>query len=326
VKTQTHPAVPLVVDYETIRVREAAILNVHHSANTQINYRSGWKHFELWCAAAGVPALPATPGSVRNFVTWCIAEGYRLETIIVRTSAISYYHHLSGAVSPVDESVRSYITQAKRHTREQPRGVTAVTADMVRRIAYKLSNNSDDPIAVRNLAMILLCFAAGWRRSELVSLQMSDVRYTPQGVTLWLRSSKTDQIGEGRLVGIHPGSNELTCPIAALDKWLALRGCWDGPLFVRFTPGRERKLTHRGLEPSGSKLYYLLKQALRQIGENPKNFGAHSLRSGMITEAAQHGASEHSIMQRTGHRSSEMIRRYIRPATAFAFNPMRGVL
>ncbi len=93
---------------------------------------------------------------------------------------------------------------------------------------------------------------------------------------------------------------------------------------MKATP--QGKLTRDALDPSGEVIYTALKKLVEEIGENPKHYGAHSLRSGMITEAARHGASETAIMQRTGHRSSQTLRRYIRPATAFDFNPLANVL
>lgn len=73
-------------------------------------------------------------------------------------------------------------------------------------------------------------------------------------------------------------------------------------------------------------LWLAVKRAIEGIGDNPATFGAHSLRAGMITEAAKHGASELSIMRRTGHKQSQTLQRYIRPACAFDFNPLKDVL
>jgi integrase len=187
-----------------------------------------------------------------------------------------------------------------------------------------LNRFPDTAAGKRNRAMVLVAFAAGWRRSEVTRLWFSDLRFAPQGIELFLRASKTDQMAEGRIVGIQPGDNPATCPIAALKVWLAVRGTWEGPLFPRITPRQE--VSRDPLGRRAEAMHIALRRALQAIGEDPKFFGAHSLRAGMVTEAAKNGASEAAIMQRTGHKCSATLRRYIRPATAFDFNPLKGVL
>jgi integrase len=170
--------------------------------------------------------------------------------------------------------------------------------------------------------MILLCFALGWRRSELASLDLRDVRWVKEGIVLWLGKSKTDQQGLGRSVGVQRGSRILTCPLRALDEWLAIRGRWSGPLFTR-VDGRDRMVRNR-MNPDTVRR--AVKRGLSLIGDDPKMFGAHSLRAGMITASIESGATETSVMQRTGHKSYENLRRYVRPAQAFKANPLAGVL
>jgi integrase len=170
----------------------------------------------------------------------------------------------------------------------------------------------------------VLTFASGWRRSEIASLKLSDVAFVPKGLTLWLGSSKTDQTGQGRLVGIEAGVKPLTCPVRALRAWLKLRGEWEGSLFVAVAGCGA--VTREPISPRGEVLHQALKDSLERIGEDPATFGAHSLRAGMITEAAKHGASEAAIKLRTGHKSSLTLQRYIRPASAFDLNPLKAVL
>lgn len=296
-------------------------MQAEKALNTRSAYASGWKAFLAWCAAAQCAPLPASPESVRDFVTWCIMQHYRMSTIMIRVCAIAHYHERAGLPSPYDDTTRKYVSNARRQAREQPAGKLALTYRMLQRIAPLFP---DTPTGVRNRAMIFLGFAAGWRRSEIVALRSSDVHFLPQGLALWQRYSKTDQKGEGRLVGIEPGSRELTCPVRALAAWLQLRGDFEGPLFVRMT--NRQRVTREALEPRGEILHLALKKLIAQIGENAAEFGAHSLRAGMITEAAKSGASEAAIKQRTGHRCSKTLQRYIRPANIFDFNPMRNVL
>jgi integrase len=178
------------------------------------------------------------------------------------------------------------------------------------------------PYDIRNRAIILVGFAAGWRRSELSSLNLSDVGFAEQGMTLRLKKSKTDQQGAGRLTGIHYGRRRLTCPVRALKEWLAIRGHWQGPLFCAIEQSGRMRRSHL----SDETICGIIQKSLAAIGENSKRYGAHSLRAGMVTTAIEDGASESLIMQRTGHRSYASLKPYIRPAKAFFGNPLAKAL
>ncbi len=287
---------------------------------TRRAYASGWKYFQQWCSMAGRTALPATPETASDFLVWCINQGFRLGTVNVRLHSISHYHHAERLTSPINESVRQLLRLARRDRKEPPRGMAALTYSQLKAIVSKL--NGDHPAQLRNRTMLILGFAAGWRRSEVVRLEIQDVRMVEKGMTLWQAYSKTDQIGRGRTVGIEPGKREVTCPVRAMNAWLGRRGDFPGRLFTQVTPGGV--ITHDPLHPGI--LYDLVKRGLLAIGQDPTGFGAHSLRAGMITAAAESGASEASIKLRTGHRNSDTLQRYIRPATAFSMNPLAGVL
>ena len=309
------------VDMEQIERAERKIDAAHKAVNTHKAYHFCWNAFVAWCKAAGCDSLPADPRTAQKFVTWSLDHGYRVCTVSLRMSAIRHYHREAGYESPIDEKLRCHLANARRMLKEKPGGKAAITYDILQSISRGLP---DTVSGIRNRAMILLAFASGWRRTEVLSLELADVRFVPRGLEMWLSSSKTDQKGDGRLVGIEPGQRALTCPVAALRAWIALRGDWQGPLFPRILPGG--MISREALGARGVALHRVLREILEVIGEDEKRFGAHSLRAGMITEAAKHGASEAAIMQRTGHRSSATLRRYIRPATAFDFNPLKGVL
>jgi integrase len=138
-----------------------------------------------------------------------------------------------------------------------------------------------------------------------------------------LRRSKTDQEGAGRVFGVHRGLNPLTCPLRALQAWLKGRGRWAGPLFCPITRGKQR-VERCGLRPGA--IAEIVQTAAVRVGLDASRYAGHSLRAGCATAAAQHGAGESAIMERTGHRSAAMVRRYIRHGTVFARNPLDGVL
>lgn len=297
-------------------------MNAKMAANTVKGYGSAWRCFERWCAEHDQVSLPATPQLCIDYSAWLLANGYRYLTVENRLKAINYHHRERKTAAPFNDAVSEFLRNARRDLCERPQGKLALSPAQLRRVS-KLLKQRNRLTDIRDRAMILLCFASGWRRAEIRSLDFRDVQWVPQGITLWLGKSKTDQEGEGRLVGIQYGRRELTCPLLALEEWLDVRGSWDGPLFTSLN-SRKNIFTERRLHDDA--LRRALKSALAKVGENPKPFGAHSLRAGMITASAEAGATETSIMQRTGHKCYETLRRYVRPATVFRANPLRRVL
>jgi len=164
--------------------------------------------------------------------------------------------------------------------------------------------------------LILLGFAGAFRRSELVSLDVEDCTFGKDGLTITLRRSKTDQEGFGRKIGIPYGSNPSTCPIRTTQSWIEHAGIVTGPIFRsihrhgRIQPGRL----------AGADVARVMKKLAERAGLDPLKYAGHSLRAGHATSAAIAGASERSIMNQTGHRSVQMLRRYIRDANLFREN------
>jgi integrase len=171
-------------------------------------------------------------------------------------------------------------------------------------------------IGTRDRALVLVGFAGAFRRSELVGLDVEDCEFGKDGLRITLRRSKTDQEGQGRKVGIPFGSNPQTCPIRTLEAWLELGGITSGPLFRSIT--RHGRLQAGGL--SGGDVARIVKKLAERAGLDPAKYAGHSLRAGHATSAAIAGASERSIMNQTGHRSVQMVRRYIRDGNLWREN------
>lgn len=171
-------------------------------------------------------------------------------------------------------------------------------------------------IGARDRALVLLGFAGAFRRSELVGLDVEDCTFGKDGLTVTLRRSKTDQEGQGRKIGIPYGSNPETCLVRTIQAWLEISGINSGPLF--------RSITRHGqVQPgrlSGVDVARVVKKLAQRAGLDPANYAGHSLRAGHATSAAIAGASERSIMNQTGHRSVQMVRRYIRDGSLFREN------
>lgn len=298
----------------------------NNSANTDKAYNQAWKVFSAWCDGVGLSPLPATAETVATFAMWCLyerARRYRLGTVNLTFSAIRHRHSESEMPIPVTPEVRRLVRNAARDLRERKRQKKALTPEQLRAVCKHLSGES--PIDARDRAMFLLQFAAGWRCGEVTGLQLSDVAFTDKGFIVSLGASKSDQLGrDGREVGIPLGQRQATCPVRALRAWIKIRGTAPGALFCRLSPGHT-------ILPDKALIYdhinERLKVALAALGVDARHYGSHSLRAGMVTAGIEAGASETSIMLRTGHKSLDTMRRYVRIAKAFSdANPLKGVL
>jgi integrase len=171
-------------------------------------------------------------------------------------------------------------------------------------------------MGARDRALMLLGFAGAFRRSELGALDVADCSFGRDGLTVTLRRSKTDQEGAGRKVGIPYGSNPDTCPVRTLEAWLEAASIASGPVFRSIS--RHGKLQPGVLSPID--VARVVKKLAERAGLDPAKYAGHSLRAGHATSAAIAGASERSIMNQTGHRSVQMVRRYIRDGILFREN------
>ena len=174
---------------------------------------------------------------------------------------------------------------------------------------------------LRNRTLILTGFGGGFRRTELISINYEDLDFVQEGVKITVKRSKTDQFGEGMIKGLPYFSNEKYCPVTSLKNWLNFSKIKVGPIFRRFAKG-SRLTNHRLTDQS---VVLIIKDCLNIAGVENKNFSGHSLRSGFATVAAESGADERSIMAMTGHKTSQMVRRYIREANIFKNNALNKI-
>src|SRR5262249_12646788 len=144
-------------------------------------------------------------------------------------------------------------------------------------------------------ALVLLGFAGAFRRSELVGLDVADLDFGNDGLTVTLRRSKTDQEGQGRKVGIPYGSNPQTCPVRSLRAWIEVSAIVVGPVF--------RSVDRHGrVQPArlgGGDVARVVKKLARRAGLDAAKYAGHSLRAGHATSAAIAGATERSIAAQT---------------------------
>lgn len=284
------------------------------ASNTKRAYAADWQHFTTWCNEHGSGSLPATAQTVANYIAALAKDGYKSATITRRLASISQAHQFAGFGSPTKlEGVRSVLKGIRRtHTTAQDQAAP-ITIEVLRLLVGAL------PITLmgqRDRALLLVGFAGALRRSELVALQVADVQFVSAGMILTLRRSKTDQEGAGASKGIAYGENKYTCPVRALKAWLKDAGITHGPIF--------RPLDRWGNVETGQlsdrAVARVVQRTVAAAGLDPKDYSGHSLRAGLVTSAALAGASETEIMRQSGHKSSQMVQKYIRVADVFKEN------
>ena len=283
------------------------------SANTKRAYASDLAHFEAWCRERGLVAIPASDVTVCRYLV-DHANKLKPSTLQRRLSAISQAHQTLQFESPVAKiAVRQTWAGIKRSVNVRQEGKQPLSTADIRRMVATLP---DTPKGVRDRALLLLGYAGALRRSELVGLATEDVEDTELGLIILLRRSKTDQEGEGRKVAIPYGGSLATCPVRSYRAWLNFRGDCPGALF----PAISRHGQIGTLKMTAQSVALVVKHTAASAGLEQAKFAGHSLRAGHATTAAAAGVSERAIVKTTGHRSTEMVRRYIRDGELFREN------
>lgn len=281
------------------------------ASNTVKAYRSDWNHFAAWCEGQGLDSLPAAPQTVALYLTALAEAGRKASTLQRRLSSISQAHQMAGHDSPTrDIQVRTVWAGIRRakgtaQTRKAPAVIEDVRA-MVEALPDSLGG-------LRDRALLLVGFVGAFRRSELVGLDVEDIRPTSEGLVVTLRYSKTDQEGAGEEKALPYGANPATCPVRALQAWLEAAGITEGPVFRSVNRHGQVGATRL----SDRSVANIVKRSAEGAGLDPSRYSGHSLRAGFATSAARAGAEERDIARVTGHSSERILRRYIREGKLF---------
>ena len=313
---QDSPTIPDQNDLEALRAAAKRFAKASRSDNTRRAYAADWVDFEYWCKRVRRESLPATPETVALYLTKMSAH-LKASSLKRRMTSISKAHEISRYLSPTkDARVKSVMRGILRTKGEYQAHASPTLLNHIKTMIESLPDNTK---GMRDKAILLLGFAGGFRRSELVSLDIENLSLADEGLVIKLTKSKTDQTGRGRTVAIGYGQNKDTCPVEALRGWLEASGIRTGPLF--------RPIDKWGViaptQLTDQSVRLILKESLRRAGISSKGFSGHSLRAGFVTVAAINGASERDIQRTTGHVSLEVLRRYIRDANIFRENASR---
>ena len=210
----------------------------------------------------------------------------------------------------------------KRRKGSIQKGKKPLLINNLKSIINVIDNQKNEEIKkLRDRTIILIGFSGGFRRNEIVSLDYEDLDFVQEGLKINVKRSKTDQFGEGSTKGLPYFDNSKYCPVVSISKWIEISKISSGAIFRRFTKGS--KLSEKRLTDQTVAL--LIKEYLKLANIDSKNYSGHSLRSGFATSAAESGAEERSIMAMTGHKSAEMVRRYIKEANIFKNNALNKI-
>jgi integrase len=274
--------------------------------NTRRAYQGDLADFLSWGGA-----VPCSPEMLAEYIA-ARAESLSPYTITRRVVGISRAHACQGLPDPAkNDLVRTVLRGVRRKNGTAQRQVAPLLKQDLLAILPLMRGTK----GIRDRALLLLGFAGALRRSELVALDVADLQFVSEGMIVHQRRSKTDQEGAGRKIAV-PNGRTSACPVKAVRQWLEHAHIESGAVFRSISKGQviaAGRLT-------GPSVALILKAYAEKAGLPAANISGHSLRSGLVTSAAQIGVSAYKIQQQTGHRSAEMLARYIRDANLFENN------
>jgi len=306
-------------------LQEETLLNLQSSKanNTVRAYKSDFNDFGLFCAQNGFKSLPSEPKIVSLYLTYLSTKDIKMSTLKRRLVSIGVIHKLKGHYLDTKHPlIIENIMGIKRRKGSVQKGKKPLLINDLKQIINVIDKVKNEEIKkLRDRSIILIGFSGGFRRNEIVSLDYEDLDFVPEGLKVSLKRSKTDQFGEGLVKGLPYFDNSQYCPVVSIKNWIEISKINSGPLFRRFTKGS--KLSDNRL--SDQTVALLIKDYLKIAGIESSYYSGHSLRSGFATSAAESGAEERSIMAMTGHKSTEMVRRYIKEANLFKNNALNKI-
>jgi integrase len=282
------------------------------AANTRRAYSTDWRIWTEWCVAKGRQAMPASPEDIGEFLAEQ-ATTHRPGTLGRRLASLSVAHKMAGFASPCgDAYVHSVMEGIARTYGVAPRRRTPV---LLEGLLAAVATCDQSLTGIRDAAILTLAWGSACRRSELADLEVSDVEPVDDGLLVTVRRSKTDQAGTGQVVAVPhaDGANQPACPPCRLYAWLEAARIDSGRLFRRVA-GQSV-----GDSLTGQSVGNVIRERMQRAGL-PGNWGGHSTRAGLVTQAARNGVDITTIMQQTRHRRADQVMAYVREADLFHRN------
>ena len=300
----------LITDLKSLELETLKNLKNSKAANTLRAYQADFKDFSAFCIKNGLSSMPTEPKILSIYLTH-LSSTSKFSTLKRRIASISVIHKLKGHYL----DTKHPIIMENLHGIKRVRGTNQKTKKPLLINDLKSIINKIDEIKqpekkkFRDKAIVLIGFSGGFRRSELVNIDFDDLEFVIEGVKIFIKRSKTDQSGEGMIKAIPYFDNKLFCPVTKLKEWIDFSQIKSGKIF----------------NLSDKSIALIIKKYVSLSGLDPNKYGGHSLRSGFATSAAEFGAEERNIMAMTGHKTTQMVRRYIQDANLFKNNALNKI-
>ena len=313
----------IITDLKALQEETLKNLKSSKALNTVRAYKSDFKDFGLFCIKNGLKNLPTDPKIVSLYLTFLSSKNVKVSTIKRRLVSIGVIHKMKGYyLDTKHPAIIENLMGIKRRKGVKQRAKKPLLINDLKHVIDVINKQKDSDVKkLRNKALLLIGFSGGFRRNELVSIDLEDVEFVFEGLKITLKKSKTDQFSEGFTKGIPHFENSLYCPVNNLKRWLNISKIKKGPIFTKFSKGS--KITNIRL--SDQSVALIIKEYLIKSGIDSENYSGHSLRSGFATSAAEAVAEERSIMSMTAHKSTDMVRRYIKEANLFKNNALNKI-
>jgi len=301
----------IVKNISSIEIETLDNIRSSKSANTVRAYKSDFNHFIDFCKKNNFKALPADPKIVSFYITH-LSSNSKVSTLKRRLASISVIHKIKGHYIDIKHPLiienLMGIQRKKGVFQKSKNPILINELKEIITVIEKIEKNENRK--ARDKALILIGFSGGFRRSELVSIEREDLEFTKEGLKIFIKRSKTDQSGEGMTKAIPYFKDKNFCPVVSIKKWIEMNK-YKNNLLV--------------FDISDKMVSILIKKYLLKAGFDSKKYSGHSLRSGFATVAAEHGADERSIMNMTGHKTTSMVRRYIKESNLFKNNALNNI-
>ena len=299
----------LVTDVKSLEIETLKNLKSSKANNTLRAYKADFRDFALFCQQNGLKSMPSEPKIITIYLTH-LSKTSKFSTLKRRLASISVVHRLNGHYLDTKHPIiTENLLGIKRVKGTYQKAKKPILINDLKLIINVINEEKNTKIRFRNKALILVGFAGGFRRSELVEIFFEDIEFVTEGVKIFVKRSKTDQSGEGMTKGIPYFPNKNYCPVISLQNWIKENQIKTGKIF----------------NMSDKNVALTIKKYTGLAGLDKKKYSGHSLRSGFATSTAELGAEERSIMAMTGHKSTQMVRRYIKEANLFKNNALNKI-
>ena len=300
----------LLTDIKSLEIETLKNLENSKSLNTLRAYKSDYRDFSLFCTKNNFSPMPADPKILSLYLTH-LSQISKFSTLKRRIASISVIHKLKGHyIDTKHPLIIENLLGIKRLKGSHQKSKKPILINDLKAIIKVINAlKIRDYIKIRDKALILVGFAGGFRRSELVSIEHEDVEFVREGVKIFVKKSKTDQSGEGMTKAIPSFNNLNYCPVSSLEDWMFTKEIKKGKIF----------------SISDRSVALIIKKYANLAGLDSNKYAGHSLRSGFATSTAESGAEERNIMAMTGHKTTQMVRRYIKEANLFKNNALNKI-